>query len=142
MRRREHPWNIRLFAAVKPSWGVRDHQPVARQTTPLERAQKLTPQGLGLAVAHGNAQHLAVAEGIDADRHHHRPRHHLQVAAQTAVEVRRIEVNVGEMGVVQRFAQKGLDPLIKALADAAQLRFGDAAVAAQGLHQGIQLVGE
>jgi hypothetical protein len=38
----------------------------------FERAEELTPEPLGLAVAHGDAEHLAVAEGIDADRHHHR----------------------------------------------------------------------
>ena len=50
------------------------------------------------------------------------------------MEVRRIEVDVGEMGMVQRSAQKGFDLLIEALADAAHLRFGDAAVAAQSFH--------
>jgi hypothetical protein len=37
------------------------------------------------------------------------------------VEVRRIEVDVGEVGMVKRPAQKGLYLLIKALADAAHL---------------------
>ncbi len=94
-----------------------------------------------LAVAYGNAEHLAVAEGIDADRHHHGPRHHLQVAAEAAVEVDGIEVDVGEADMVQRSAQKGLHLLIEPLADAAHLRFGDAARPAQRLDKGFDLAG-
>ena len=89
--------------------GVRDHQPSASQATLFERAQELTPEGLGLAIAHGDDQHLAVAEGIDADCHHNGPGDHLQVAAQAAVEVGGVEVDIGEMGMIQRLAQKGFD---------------------------------
>ena len=137
--------------------GVRDHQPSASQATlycfaeacGYERAQKLTPEALGLAVAHGVgeafsegvSQHLALAEGIDADCHHHCPGDHLQVAAQAAVEVGGVEVDIGEMGMIQRPAYKGLDLLIWALADTAHFRFGDVAVAAQRLHQGVDFAG-
>ena len=41
--------------------------------------------------------------------------------------------------MVERPAQKGFHLLVKALADAAHLRFGDAAGPAQGLHQGVDL---
>jgi hypothetical protein len=57
------------------------------------------------------------------------------------VEVRRIEVDVGEVGMVQRPAEKSFHLLIEALADATHLRFGDAAVAAQCLNQGIDFAG-
>ncbi len=52
-----------------------------------------------------------------------------------------IEVDVGGVGMVQRPAQEGFDLLVEALADAAHLRFGDAARPAQHLHQGIDLPG-
>jgi hypothetical protein len=84
----------------------------------LSEPQELAPEDLRLAVGHGDPQHLAVAKGVDADGHHHRPRHHLQVAAKAAVEVGGVQVDVGETGMVQRPAQEGLDLLVEALADA------------------------
>ena len=42
---------------------------------------------------------------------------------------------------VQRPVQKGLHLLVDLLADATHLRLGDAALGAQGRHQGINLVG-
>jgi len=41
-----------------------------------------------------------VAEGIDADRHQHRSRHYLHVAAEAAVEISGVEVDEGERGMV------------------------------------------
>ena len=79
--------------------------------------------------------------GAVADRYHHRTGADLQVAAQTAVEVRRIEVDVRKTGMVQRPAQKGFHLLVQALADAAHLRFGDAARPALRLDQGVDLAG-
>ena len=74
-----------------------------------------------------------------------------QAAAVSAVEVGGDEVEVREMGMVQRPAQKRFDLLIEALADPAHFRFG--AAAGVGLHHhgvevlvdpsaGLQLVGE
>lgn len=79
----EHPPDRCRQAQVR----VRDHQPGSSQATllllrrslRLEGAEELAPEALGLAVAHGNAEHLAVAEFIDADRHYDGPRHHLHV---------------------------------------------------------------
>ena len=61
--------------------GIGDHQPGASEAklycfaeaSGYERAQKLTPEGIGFAVAHGNAQNLPKAESIDTDGDHHRP---------------------------------------------------------------------
>jgi len=41
--------------------------------TLLERAEELPPEALGLAVAQGNADRFAVADGVDANRHHDGP---------------------------------------------------------------------
>ncbi len=57
------------------------------------------------------------------------------------MEVRRIDVDVWEMCMVQRPAEKSYHLLIEALADATHLRFGDAAVAAQGHRQVIDCTG-
>ena len=73
----EHPPDRCRQAQV----GVRDHQPGSSQATllllrrslRLEGAEELPPETLRLAVAHGNAEHFSVAEGIDADRYHHGP---------------------------------------------------------------------
>ena len=101
--------------------GIGDHQAGASEATLFERAQKLAPEALGLAVAHGDAEHLAVAESIDADCHHHRTGADLHVAAEAAVEVGGVEVDVGEAGVVERTTQEGLHLFVEALADAAHL---------------------
>ena len=61
--------------------GVRDHQPgsseatllLLRRSLRLDAAEELPPEALRLAVTHGDAEYLAVAEGIDADRYHHGP---------------------------------------------------------------------
>ena len=92
----------------EPQVGVRDHQPSASQVTLLKASQKLTSESLGLAVAHGDAEHLPVAEGIDADRHHHRPEDHLQVVAQAAVEGSHIEVDVGKWACSKGLPRKAL----------------------------------
>ena len=132
----EHPLDRRR----QPQMGIGDHRPRAREAALLERAQELAPEAFGLAVAYGNSEHLAVAEGVDADRHHHRRGADLHVAAETAVEIGGVEVDVRKAGMLQRPAEKGFHLLIEALADAAHLRFGDAAGPAQRLHQGIDLV--
>jgi len=121
----------------QPQVGIRDHQPGAGEATLFERTQELAPEALRFAIAYGDAERLAVAQGIDADRHHHRTGADLQVAAQAVMEIGGVEVDVGEAGMVERPTQKGFHLLVKALADAAHLRFGDAAGPAQGLHQGV-----
>lgn len=48
--------------------GIRDDQPRAIQPALFEVAQELAPEALSLAVAHGDPEHLAVAQGISAQR--------------------------------------------------------------------------
>jgi len=57
------------------------------------------------------------------------------------MEVRRIEVDVRVVAELQRPVQEGLHLGIEALADAADLRFGDAALTAQRHHQLIDFAG-
>ena len=57
------------------------------------------------------------------------------------MEVGDVEVDVRESRVVERPAQQRLHLLVEPLADAAHLRFGDAARTTQRLHQGIDLPG-
>ena len=69
--------------------GVRDHKPgsseatllLLRRSLRLDAAEELPPEALRLAVTHGDAEYLAVAEGFVAlgfrvavaDRYHHGP---------------------------------------------------------------------
>jgi hypothetical protein len=57
------------------------------------------------------------------------------------VEVGGIEVDVRVTAELQGTVQEGLHLGVEALADAADLRFGDAALAAQGGHQLVHLAG-
>ena len=73
----EHPLDLRS----QPQVGIGNHKPGASEATllllrrslRLEGAEELAPEALCLAVTHGDAEHLAVAEVIDADRYHHGP---------------------------------------------------------------------
>ena len=125
----EHPLDRRR----QPQVGVRDHQQGALQAPLLEAAQELAPEALGLTFTHGDSEHLAVAEGIDGDCNLHGSGADLHVAAQMAREIGGVQVDVRKAGMVQRTAQEGLDLLIQPLADAAYLRFGDAAGTAQSV---------
>ncbi len=77
----------------------------------------------------------------DADRHDHGPGDHLPAGRIPAVQVRRIEVDVRVAAELQRPAQKSLHLGVQPLADAAHLRFGDAALTAQRGHQLVHLAG-
>ena len=55
---------------------VADHDRDAVQAARAERAQELTPGGLVLGVAEGQAQNLTVAAGADPGRDHDGPRDH------------------------------------------------------------------
>lgn len=57
------------------------------------------------------------------------------------MQVGRIEVDVGVTAEIQRPVQEGLHPHVEALADAAHLRFGDAALASQRCHHLIDFAG-
>ena len=51
----------------QPQVGIGDHKPGSSEATLLEGAEELAQEALCLAVTHGDAQHLAVAEDIDAN---------------------------------------------------------------------------
>lgn len=72
---------------LQPQVGVRDHEPDPDQASLLETAQELVPEALGLTLAHGDAEHLAVAEGIDADDNDDGPGDHLHVVAQESLDL-------------------------------------------------------
>ena len=55
----------------------------------------------------------------------YRPGDHLQVWAESAVEVGRIAVEVGEMGIIKRPAQESFHRLIKAMEQMTHLRLGN-----------------
>lgn len=51
----------------------RSHWPFGPEALWVEGAEELAPDGLGIAVAYADPQHLEIAQGIDTDRHDHRP---------------------------------------------------------------------
>ena len=59
-------------------------------------------------------------------------RAYLQGLAQPAVEIGRVHINVGKAAVLQGPAKQGLNLLVDLLADATDLRLGDAALGSQG----------
>src|SRR5215471_12697217 len=65
--------------------GIRDNQLDATKTAPGELAQEVGPEDLGLRGADRQAQHLAPAVAIDADRDNHRDRDDATVAARLHV---------------------------------------------------------
>jgi hypothetical protein len=77
----EHP----LDRHSQPQVGVRDHQLGFIQAALLERAEELSPEALGLAVDHGNAEQFAVVEGVDANGHYDGPGADLHVPPWPAV---------------------------------------------------------
>ena len=67
---------------LQPFMGIRDDELDAAQTPPGEFAQEVGPEGLGFRRADGQAQHLAPAVAVDADRDDHRDRDDVAVAAR------------------------------------------------------------
>ena len=124
---------------LEAGMGVADHQLHPCQPPLPEVPQEGGPERLVLAVAHLDPQHLALAIGSDAHRHDHGPGDHLLAGLIPAVEVRRVHVDVRVVAEFQRALQEGLHLGVEALADAAHLRFGDAALTAQRHHQLVHL---
>ena len=110
------PWNIRLIAAVSPRWASE-----ITSLIPVRPRSFCCAEALLLAVTHGDAEHLAVA-----DRHNDGPRNHLHVLAQAAVELGGVEVDEGKRAWSKGLPRKALTCSTVLLADAAHLRFGDA----------------
>ncbi len=121
--------------------GIADHELDRAQAALLERNQELAPEALVFAVADLEAEQLAAAVSVHAHGHYDGPGADLQGLAQAAVEVGGIEVDVGVTALLQRPVQEGLHLHVDVGADAADLGSGDAALHAQGCHQGIDLAG-
>jgi hypothetical protein len=134
-----------------------DHKPGAgqasllllRRSLRLEAAPELAPEALGVAVAHGNAEHLAVAEGVVARWH---PRSSCRWPPPPPTTSTPWSGQGGRGGKWRRGRRRGsghgpkagperLSPAHRAPGSAAHLRFGDAAGPAQRLHQGVDLAG-
>jgi hypothetical protein len=131
---------------------VIDDQPDDRKAPLLElsvglafrAAVELRQEGLGLAVAHLEAQQLPAPVVIHPHGDDDSAGADLLGLAQPALEVGGIEVDIGVgVGVaatLQRPGQKRLHLGIDVLSSAPHLRHGDAALGAQRRHQGIELV--
>ena len=103
----------------QPSVLVRDHQAHAGEPPALQGTQELTPEGLVFGVADLDAQYLPASVLGDAGGDDHGFGGHLVVGAH--VQVRRVEPDVGEAGVVEPAAPEGPDRLVETGADAADL---------------------
>ena len=121
--------------------GITDHELDASEAALLERADEVAPERLALAVADLETEQLPAAIGVHAHGDHHGPGADLHRPAQPAVEVGGIEVEVGVAAGLQRPVEKGLHLHVDVSADAADLGFGDPALAAESSHQGIDLAG-
>src|SRR5207302_1380142 len=97
--------------------GIRDDELDAAQTAPGELAQEVGPEGLGFRRADRQAQHLAPAIAIDADRDDHRDRDDVAVAAR--LHIGRIQPDIGPLAF-ERTVEEGGDLAVDL---AAQVRF-------------------
>src|SRR5882672_1531600 len=90
--------------------GIRDDELDAAQTAPGKFAQKVGPEGLGLRRADRQAQHLAPAIAIDADRDDHRDRDDVAVAAR--LHIGRIQPDIGPLALERTVEKATILPSI------------------------------
>lgn len=90
---------------------VRDHQAHAREPPALQGAQELPPEGLVFGVADLDAQDLAAPVLGDPGGDDHGLGGHLVVSAH--VQIRGVEPDVGEAGVVEPAPPKGPDRFVE-----------------------------
>src|SRR5215813_10730074 len=103
---------------------IGDDQLDAAQATAGELAQEAGPEGLGLGVTDIEAQNLAPAIAIDADRHDHGDWHDATFLAN--LHVGGVDPKIGPVAL-DRSVEEGFDPLVDLLAEPADLALGDAA---------------
>src|SRR5467141_3166384 len=103
--------------------GIRDDELDAPQTAPREFAQEVGPEGLGFRRADRQAQHLAPAIAIDADRDDHRDRDDVAVAAR--LHIGRIQPDIGPLAL-ERTVEKGHDLAVDLAAQPRYLALRDA----------------
>ena len=111
--------------------GVADDELDPRQPALFERADEVAPERLGFAVADFETEQFTAAISVDAHGDDNRPGADLHRPAQPAVEVGGIEIQVGVTACLKRPAEEGLHLHVDVGADAAHLRFKDAALASQ-----------
>src|SRR3954447_4454742 len=80
---------------LQPLVGIRDDELDATQTPPRELAQKIGPEGFGFRGADRQAQRLAPAVAIDANRDDHRDRDDVAVAAR--LHIGRVQPDIGPL---------------------------------------------
>jgi hypothetical protein len=90
----------RRDGALEALVGVADDQPHARQAARPEAAQEGCPERAVLAVADGQAEHLAVAVGPHAGGDHDRLGDDRR--SLVGLDVGRVEEDIGEADVVER----------------------------------------
>jgi hypothetical protein len=112
---------------------VADHEADPAQTAFAQGTQELGPEHLGLAVADHHSQDLATAVLGDTGGDHHGPGDDLVLDPRFAVG--RVQVDVGEAGVVQRPGAERDELVVQVLADAGDLALGDPGVRTEGLDQ-------
>src|SRR5882762_9429601 len=110
------------MAAFSPSWASEMTSLTPRRPR-LASAQKVGPEGLGLRRADRQAQHLAPAIAIDADRDDHRDRDDVAVAAR--LHIGRIQPDIGPLAL-ERTVEKGHDLAVDLAAQPRYLALRDA----------------
>ena len=114
--------------------GVGYHQAHPGEPAGSQRAQEALPERLALAVADVTSQDLPVAVCGDAGGHDHRHRGDLRDAV-AHLEIGRVQIDVGELDMVQAPAPERLDCLVEPRADARHLRLRYPRLRAQSGHQ-------
>ena len=94
------------MAAFSPSWASETTSLTPRRPRLRELAQEVGPEGLGLRRADRQAQHLAPAVAVDADRDDHRDRDDVTVAAR--LHIGRVQPDIGPLAL-QRPVEEGRD---------------------------------
>src|SRR5579883_197118 len=109
-------------AALIPSWASETTSLTPRN--PRRRSlRELDPERLGFGRTDVHAQHFAPAVRVDADRDDDRDRDDAVIAAD--FDVSRVEPDIGPIAF-ERPIEKGFDPRVDLLAQAADLALGDA----------------
>jgi hypothetical protein len=104
---------------------VGDDEPNPGQAASFERGEEAAPEHLVLAVADVEAEDLAATVGGDPSGHDDRHRNDLGGGVAN-VQVGRIKVDVGEVGVIEAAGAERGDDLVQASADARHFGLGDA----------------
>ena len=125
-----------LGGGAQAAVGVGDDQPHPCEAAIAQRAQELAPKGFALAVAEIAAEHFAVAVGGDPRRHRGR-----LADAVAHFETGGVDIDAGQLDVIESAAPEGLHGLVEPGADPRHLRLGDARLGAQSGDQVVHRAG-